>query len=221
MQQWQSTLQTLAQWWKTPIGTELLKLEQLVIEDSLQYLFGGKIVLLAPENFTGLIAETRMYSSIRADPFSISRQSLPQNIDAFIVPQLLAHCDDAQEWLRTFWQSLEANGMLIITGFNFISFLGLRRLLGKHNLCQLPAIVNSQYHLQTLLATTDFTILSRQRFALSNSKPLNKKFYSSYFGSLYRLVASKELITVKSFTPDWQLKAKVGQQPLVNPYHLE
>lgn len=220
MQQWQSTLQTLVAWWETPIGMQLLQLEQLVIQKKIQNLFGSKLVLLAPESFTQLTSASGMSDSIRLDPFSISKQSLPHNIDIFVVPQLLAYCDDAREWLGAFWQSLAANGTLIITGFNFISYFGLRRLLGRDNLCQIPAICNSQYYLQTLLTTTDFIILSKQRFALSDNQQVNKKIRSSYFGMLYCLIASKQLVTVKSFRPDWQSKIKAGQQQLANPYRI-
>ena len=221
MQQWQSTLQALIEWWQTPMGGQLLQLEKLVIRQNLPDSFGHQLALLAPENFTELISENGMHNCIRLDPFAISRQSLPEHIDVFIVPQLLAYCDNPYAWLSAFWQSLAANGTLIITGLNFISYLGLQRLLGKGDLRQLPLRHNSQYYLQALLATTHFIITSKQRFALPGNEKLDQDMQPSYFGVLYCLIASKQLVTVKGFRRDWRSKLKFAQQRLVNPYNIE
>jgi len=225
MQQWQKRLQKLTAWWETPVGETLLQLEKRFLNTYLQVLFGYQMVLLADEAFADLTFSSRLQNSIRLDPFLTSARQLPKNTDVIIVPHALAYMVEAEAWLRAFWETLEANGKLILTGFNFVSCLGLQRLLARRVVRDLPMAINSQRRLQMSLFAADFTLAKHYKFAAhcittkTDASLLGVK--PSYFGLFYCLVASKQLVTVKNFQTEWKSSPKVARQSLVNPYTID
>ena len=225
MQHWQLKLQVLKTWWKTPLGSALLRLEKQFLTTYLQDKFGAQMVLLADESFADLTIASRTHNSIRIDPFTNAHPQLPQNIDVLLVPHMLAYCWGASQWLSAFWQSLEANGQLVLTGFNFMSCLGIQRLLQRTPASDLPSMVNSGYHLRRLLSTTDFNVELEHKFAahcepskLTIDPEMTK---AAFFGSLYCIIADKQLVTVKTFKTNWRGQAKAGHQRLANPFTTE
>ncbi len=222
MQRWQQSLQQLSTWWKTPLGKNLLRQEKELLTQILQDKFGQQLILLATEEFADLITISRMHNSLRMDPLNTTELRLPTNIDFIIVPHVLAYCVAADSWLKAFWQSLIADGKVLITGFNFTSCLGIQRLLFSKNVRELPAQLYSARQLKKLLFDNDFKLIMQQRFAKScRFEKQSRVKKNAQFGSLYTLLLNKQLVTVKTIQPQWQSAAKIGQQSLVNPFISE
>ena len=219
MQLWQQRLQQLTVWWKTRLGQKLLQQEKQYLTEILQDKFGQHLILLATEEFADLITISRMHNSLRIDPFENNELSLPNNIDLIVIPHILAYCVTANEWLQSFWQVLVADGKVLITGFNFMSYLGISRILLKDNVRGLPSQLYSARQLKKLGLENDFKLLKQSYFAKNyNYEKVIKTIIHTQFGNLYSLLLSKQIVTVKTMEPNWQQTTKIGQQNLVNPF---
>ncbi|MSP52680.1 MAG: hypothetical protein EXR81_00310 [Gammaproteobacteria bacterium] len=194
-------LEQLTAWWDTPVGKLLLQAELKQLETYLELLFGYKLLLIAPSCFDSLSHCSRMGQVLRIDPNEVATQSLPPHLDAIIIPHLLSYLPEVSDCIKGCWESLDAKGQLIITGYRRFSYLTWSRFCDSRLKLQIPSANNSQSKIKNLLRANSFNIIKQDNFAPN----------SSLFANGYVIVAQKELVLVKMSEPiTWQNKQKMN-----------
>lgn len=218
MQDWQKKLQQLQAWWQTPLGQTLLDIEKRYLAEHLATTFGYQLVLIADESFASLSNHSRMSQVLRIDPLTESVDNLPENMDAIIIPHSLSYVPNPQLWLQAIHNKLDSNGIIVLTAFQYLSYLGLQKAMLAKNVRALPAEVNNFSYLRSALLSNEFSLIDSDRFAAGSlsctDKNDNKVMKQSYFGNLICITARKKLATVKNIETDWTNKAANSQAAL-------
>ena len=225
---WCKELEQLTEWWQTPVGNLLLQAELTQLEKYLEQLFGYKLLLLAPSAFETLSTHSRMGQVLRIDPMhcaghcaghcdghcdgaQIMPNALPTNIDAIIIPHLLSYLTDAADCIKHCWQSLDAHGQLIITGYRRCSYLGWSRLCHSRLRQQVPNAKNSKAKIMDLLQENSFLITKQEIFAPMSLN--TEKVGLTLLANNYVIAARKELVLSKITEPlEWQKKRKISSR---------
>ena len=221
MQDWQEKLQQLAAWWQTPAGQKLLDIEKHNLAEHLAAAFGYQLVLIADESFASLSNHSRMSQVQRIDPLTENVHSLPDRIDAIIIPHGLSYLPNPHEWLQAINNKLANNGKIIFTAFRYLSYLGLQKIMLTKSTRTLPNENNSVAQLRNALLNNDFSVVDVHRFAAGvvgrKSVNLDRDAQASWYGNLVCVTARKKLLTVKHFETEWKSKA-VNTQAAMNSY---
>lgn len=201
-------LKQLTIWWQTLIGNLLLKAELTILEKYIEPLFGYRLLIIAPKCFEPLCTTSRMGQVWRLDPNKISNSRLPTNLDAIVIPHFLSYSPHVEAFIQDCWQNLEANGRLIVTGYNRFSYLGWYRFWHPSLKKQVPSASHSKSKIKYLLQGNLFCIVQQESFA-----PLSMttgKLGSNLFSDAYVICAQKELTLIKINKPiKWQKKRKI------------
>lgn len=153
---------------------------------------------------------------VRADPLHLPFAE--KSVDACLLAHTLSWSDDPHQMLREADRVLIDDGWLIITGFNPVSFLGLRKLLsfpGRR------APYNSRLFSMTRqldwLSLLNFEVLHRGRFQVLPWRRLGGKLLSTHLpalGCLQIIVARKRTVPL-TLNPSRLSRAKTRLRPAV------
>lgn len=202
-------LEQLTIWWQTPMGSLLLQAELSILEKYLEPLFGYRLLIIAPKCFEPLCHASRMGQVWRIDPNEISNTTLPPNLDAILIPHLLSYLPELEICIQDCWQSLEAKGRLILTGYHRFSYLGWYRYWHASLKQQVPLGCNSKRKIKTLLQANLFNIVQQGSFAPLSM--MTKKIGRNLFANAYVISAQKKLTSVKINEPlKWKKKRRIG-----------
>jgi len=195
-------LSSLEHWQQLPNGTELLKQTQSRIDSYLPRCFGYHLLKLGSLSSLLSSNESTIPHQINcAEEGDVGLLSeinhLPlqnSSIDLCIVAHELDFSSDPHQLLREIDRVLTLDGTLIISGYNPVSYLGLRYLLKpKHaQIARLfpPNRVIDWLHL------LGFEIHNKERFGFSlhtsNYVERIGQLYFPYFSDVYFLVAKKQ-----------------------------
>lgn len=213
MQDWRDKYRHLQQWWQTPMGEGLLHCERAFLKQYLYDLFGYQLLIVASEEYAELTHLSRMQHTFQQDPFQPFLQSIPA-VDAIIVPHLLSLVKDTDTWLQQCWLHLKPGGKLIITGYHYISELGLQRLLLSPLIRELPRYQHRLSELKRAIKRQQYTLTLDQKFAprLSSVNP-TLSFQPFILGNLFCLVASKEFADIKLNEFHWKKQGIMQSNP--------
>lgn len=141
----ESLLARLPDWYRTPLGQEVARLECDCVQGLLNTTFGYHLVQIgATEIFRDVLATSRIRHRVLM-PFESasgsegsrvigSVQQLPfasDSIDAVLLPHTLDFASDPQGVLGEVERILIPEGRVVILGFNALSSWGARRLLWR------------------------------------------------------------------------------------------
>lgn len=131
-------MQSLRDWFETPLGHYLLEREQAYFDEAVADVFGFNAMQLGLESLDFLRANriplrfmvgTEISATLRAD-----FRHLPVEgncVDLAVLPHVLEFSEDPHQILREVQRVLLPEGQLIISGFNPRSLWGMRRLASR------------------------------------------------------------------------------------------
>ncbi|RNE90560.1 class I SAM-dependent methyltransferase [Marichromatium sp. AB31] len=225
-----SPLAQLQRWYRSPLGTELARLECACVQQLLHDTFGYYLVQVGvTESFRDALATSRIRHRIAmpCDPPPLARapaivgraSQLPlasDSIDALFLPHTLDFSPDPQAVLREAERTLIPEGRLIVIGFNALSTWGLRALLrGARGPAPWCGRFRTHYQMEAWLSDLGFA-LERREFlmfrppltrALGPGGPrietLGRRLLPA-LGGVYVLRAVKRVSTLTPLRPSWR-----------------
>ncbi len=226
------TKSSLRQWFRSPVGRELLGQEKALLDQVLPTLFGYHLLQVGRPASEDLTAASRIGHQLLLDesPQAHALGGIPRvlvgdggalpiasdSLDVILLPHTLEFHDAPHQILREVDRTLIPEGHVLIFGFNPLSLCGLRRLLanrGQAPWCGQFYTVNRLRDWLTLLGFD--TVLTRSYFfrpPLQYPRLLARlKFIEAWgsrwwpvLGGGYLLVARKRVATLTPIRPRWR-----------------
>jgi SAM-dependent methyltransferase len=219
-------MQTLQDWYQSPLGHDLLGKEQAYLDDVTPDIFGFHAVQLGLPALD-LLRENRITHRMRVDavgePDVYSKfHELPfatHSIDLVLMPHVLEFTEEPHAILREVDRVLMPEGRLIIMGFNPWSLWGLRSALGfsRHDVpwnghfLSLPrvkdwlALLGFEVNAGRLIAYTPPFETDKWRRRFGFMEPAGDRWWA-VGGAVYLLQAIKRVRGMRIITPAWQEK---------------
>jgi SAM-dependent methyltransferase len=233
----------LYQWFKTPLGEEVHRLENDYMNKLLSNLFGYHLLLLGSPHFVEGIMDSRVSRRAVMDITGVNRRTCdaqfsgnPENLpicsdvlDVMVLPHILEFSESPHEVLREVERSLVAEGHVVIIGFNPFSWWIIWRWVFSWRK-QIPWCGSfiSITRIKDWLALLGFECLETQYFfyrpPLQHKGILNRLYIFEkitskimpWFGGAYVLVARKKVSTLTPIRPRWRTRQKL-RSGLVEP----
>ena len=129
---------TLARWFVTPAGVYVLHWELDQVDNAVEDIFGYRAVQVGLPGIDFLRRNRISYrfplslepgAAVAADPHQLPLAS--QSIDLLVLPHVLEFSSDPHRVLREAERVLMPEGQIVISGFNTLSFWGLKQFLSR------------------------------------------------------------------------------------------
>lgn len=208
-------------WLSTPLGLYLQEQEQAMYDRAVGDIFGFNAVQLGmPE--MNLLRNSRIPFSFKADvrtgAVHCDARQLPfasNCIDLLLLPHVLEFNEDPHQALREAERILVPEGHIIITGFNPLSFWGLKRLMCRKEGYPWDGNFLSLLRIKDWLALLGFEAVGGRMGCYA--PPLNnpsglKRFqfldragdrWWPMMGGVYFIVAKKRVVNLRLIRPNW------------------
>lgn len=226
---------TLAEWFVTPAGVYVLRWELDQFDSAVEDIFGFRAVQIGLPGIDFLRRNRISYrfplsleagAKVRADPLQLPLAS--QSVDLLVLPHVLEFSADPHLLLREAERVLMPEGQIVISGFNTLSFWGLKQSLSRRG-----SASPWNAHMIGLLRLKDW--LKLLGFELNGGKfgcyapPFAKEKWLSRFafmekagarwwpiaGGVYVVRAVKRTVGMRLVTPAWK-KERVAA-PALSP----
>lgn len=230
------------QWRNTVAGAHVNKLENQVLAEGLNNLFGYHLVSLGPIDF-----EEAMKASPIAHKIKINQQCGETNqpalltsmedwslrndsVDVLVLPHILEYSQNPHAILREAERVVLPNGHIVILGFNPVSCFGLCRVI--MGLTEKMPWQGHYYHpvrIRDWLKLLGFELVKTQYAvfappiqhektlrALSFMESAGNNFLAP-LGGVYMMVARKLTVTPNVIKPQWNSKASLIQNGVAEP----
>jgi len=234
--------QNICQWFDHGSGRIVLDLERQGFARLTEQLFGYHLLQLGwldenqPMMVNSQLTHQFMLGQVERsetiDYLTASFEQLPlmtDTIDAVVLPHTLDFCQDPQQVLREVERILIPEGRVLISGFNPVSFSGIRRYLFRHNR-QVPwnghfvSYTRLQDWLSLLGFEVEMTEVQMFRPLLQNQRFMQKLEFMEKtgsrlwprFGSVYLIRAVKRVSTLTPIKPVWKRRPRL-LTPVVEP----
>lgn len=217
--------QEMDAWLRTPLGRELLKTENEMLEPFLARVFGYHILQLGccSQSMLGESPVGHKFfftpSHTAGSPFPVaSNELLPlsnESIDAVLIHHALDYTPDSHRLLREAARVVMPGGKLLIIGFNPLSTWGLRRLFRWKNCPPWSGRFISSGRISDWLKLLDFSIdkvtCSGYLLPVNNLKMvglapkmerLGRRFLHP-LGAVYFIIACKQVMPMTPIVPRW------------------
>jgi SAM-dependent methyltransferase len=131
---------SLARWFQTPQGVYVLGWEQQQFDSAVEDIFGFLAVQVGLPGIDFLRRNRISYrfplslepgAAVKADPLELPIAS--QSVDLLVLPHVLEFSADPHRVLREAERVLMPEGQIVISGFNTLSFWGLKQSLSGRN----------------------------------------------------------------------------------------
>lgn len=226
---------SLARWFETPQGVYVLGWEQNQFDSAVEDIFGFLAVQVGLPGIDFLRRNRISYrfalsfepgAAVRADPLELPIAS--QSVDLLVLPHLLEFSADPHRVLREAERVLMPEGQIVISGFNTLSFWGLKQSLsGRDAAYPWNARMIGLLRLKDWLKLLGFE-LNGGMFGcyappFSNDKWLSRSAFMEKAGArwwpiaggVYVVRAVKRTIGMRLVTPAW--KKDRAQAPALSP----
>jgi len=129
---------TLARWFVTPAGNYVLQWELDQFDNAVEDIFGFRAVQVGLPDIDFLRRNRISYrfplslepgAAVTADPLQLPIAS--QSVDLLVLPHVLEFSSDPHRVLREAERVLMPEGQIVISGFNTLSFWGLKQSLSR------------------------------------------------------------------------------------------
>jgi len=221
----QKSIESLHEWFETPLGQYLLAREQAYFDRAVADIFGFHALQLGLCQYD-LLRANRMPFRCKAGTSAPARlladmQQLPiasQSIDLLILPHVLEFSANPHQILREVERVLMPEGRVIVSGFNPWSLWGLRAMLDADGYPWCGKFVNLP-RLKDWLALLGFEMAAGSLCCYA--PPFRREAWLSRFrvmeqagdrwwamaGGVYFLHAIKRVHGMRLITPRWNEKA--------------
>ena len=232
---------SLRTWYETPLGQALLASENKELEAVLPQIFGYHLLQLSEHNNSSYLASSPIRHQILGDVCSISQEHdcklgiqmnahnlaiASDSVDAVILPHTLDVDLNPQQVLRETDRVLVPEGRAVILNFNPWSHWGIRHIPNIWH-GQVPYSLRfiSPMRMKDWLTLLGFEIESVKTFfyrlPVSNPALLKKlSFFDAVgakvwpaFGSVYLIVARKQVSTLTPVRPRWFMRHRSPVTP--------
>lgn len=234
------TLSHIRGWFDSPLGQQVINIQQAVLEQLLPGFFGYHLMQLSIQSaplYSASPIQHKFAMGLHDDDraaFLGKATSLPfedDSMDVAILHHLLEFYDAPQQILREVARVTIPSGYVVIAGFNPLSLWGLCKPVGRMR-GEAPWIGNfiRPGRLMDWLNLLNFKI-DRAHYS-TYGLPMNRKPFvgkipdytqgisrkSSFpFGAVYVIVARKHVGTMTSIRPVWRQRRAFGRLTVVRP----
>ena len=231
----QQSIDELEQWFTTPLGKQLLKEQQSVLDKELSCLFGYHLMQASINRSIRLFKDSRICHCFavgvgaQVDGSDVGAFSaldeLPledESVDVVILHHVLEFSSNPHQVLKEASRVTIPRGYIIVVGFNPLSPMGIikpfAQLLSSSPIWRRNSLHKSRVadwlqflDCNTLRTQTGFYSLPLQnKRYLDLSSRSNRWFnrWRSPFGNFYCLVARKERVCLTPIRPNWHSEPK-------------
>jgi SAM-dependent methyltransferase len=232
------------EWYESPLGAELMRMEKEVTDRAVANLFGYYILQLGCLGHGTFMQNTRIATRMTVyleqdieapgegsfvcagDALAVASDS----IDTVVLPHILEYTNNPHGILRETERVLIGDGHLIIIGFNPWSLWGMARFMLAWR--DMPPWSGKFYGLMRIkdwLTLLGFEVLATERIFFR--PPLQKqrvmkllsfleklgKYCWSWFGGIYIITARKRVFPVNPIKLNWLEKRRLIASGLVRP----
>lgn len=210
------------EWLATPLGAYVLSREQALFDAAVADIFGFNAVQLGMSGLD-LLRESRMLHRCSASlsgntALRCEFEQLPLatgSVDLLLLPHVLEFSGNPHQVLRDAERALMPEGHIIISGFNPISFWGLRRRWGEKHEYPWQGRFISLMRLKDWLALLGLEVVAGRMACyappFSGEKWLSRMRWADQagdrwwpmMGGVYFLVAKKRVAGVRLIRPQW------------------
>ena len=161
------------------------------------------------------VGQVEHLAGVKADLGALPFQEA--SVDVCLLAHTLDYCHDPHQVLREVERVLTADGVIVLTGFNPFSYLGLRRFLPFYRK-QLPwsGRMFTPQRVKDWLNLLGFEVIEHKQlayFSLGSNAKKNHFLDDSYCRSLafiYMLVAKKRRSRLTPIKNRWKLKRRIS-----------
>lgn len=230
-----TSIAALEAWFETPLGQQLLREEQRILEKELSFMFGYHLMQLSINRRISLFQDSRIChcfaigAGTPGEPAEVAAYSaldaLPledESVDVTILHHVLEFSHNPHQVLREASRVTIPRGYLIIFGFNPISTMGLIKPIAqlfssspiwKRNSLRKARISDWLQFLDcNTLRTLDgiYNLPLQRRRYLAYSAGVNQLLqrWGVPFGNFYCLVARKDRACMTPIRPDWSRQSR-------------
>ncbi len=217
--------QEMDAWLQSPLGRELLKTENEMLEPFLARVFGYHILQLGCCS-QSMLGESPVGHKFFFTPSHIAGSSFPvannellplsnESIDAVLIHHALDYTPDSHRLLREAARVIMPGGKLLIIGFNPVSTWGLRKFFRWKNCLPWSGRFISSGRISDWLKLLDFSIekVTYSGFLLPvntlkmvglapKMEGLGRRFLYP-LGAVYFIVACKQVMPMTPIVPRW------------------
>jgi len=232
---------SLRSWYETPLGQALLEAENKELESVLPGLFGYHLLQLSEHHNSDYLSKSSIRHQIIADVCSVSDQHDCQlgvqmnahnlaiasdSVDVVVLPHTLDVDMNPQQVLRETDRVLVPEGRAVILNFNPWSSWGIRHIPNiYHGQMPYSSRFFSPMRIKDWLTLLGFEVESIKTFfyrlPVSNPAVLKKLSFLDVvgekiwpaFGSVYLIVARKQVSTLTPVRPRWFLRRRSRVTP--------
>lgn len=210
------------EWLATPLGAHVAAQEQAMFDAAVADIFGFNAVQLGMPQLD-LLRDSRMLFRCAAakngnTALRCEFEQLPLatgSVDLLLLPHVLEFADNPHQVLRDAERALMAEGHIIISGFNPISFWGLYRVFCEKRDYPWRGRLISLMRLKDWLALLGFEIVAGRMGCyappVTSPKWLSRMAWMDkagdrwwpMMGGVYFLVARKKVIGMRLIRPQW------------------
>ncbi len=245
-----SMLQKMRRWYSSNIGQQVLKTEQMLLDDALSRLFGYELLQIECLTSRNLLQCSKVthHTLISADTnypakyshIYASYDALPikaDSIDVVLLHHTLELTPSPEQILRETDRVLIPEGHVVICGFNPYSLLGLWQIFTKH---KTRSPWNGHFHgisnTRLSLNRIGFDITEQHNYCfrppvhqqkiMKNLEILESTGARWYpqCGGAYMLIAKKRVVTYTPLKPRWWPKKAMASglaQPTLRNYKAD
>ena len=219
-----------AKWLQGPVGQRLLALEERILEQALEQVFGFQLLQIGTWGeshrfvqhsktlrHSVLCTEDQEGVAVIGNPDELPIAS--DSVDAVILPHTLEQHDDPHQVLREVQRVLVCDGHVIITGFTRMSAWGLRQLirpgsrgighpLAERRVTDWLRLLN----LEPVNSIKYFYTLPIEHEGLLERTAGLERFGSKWWPFLngaYALIAKKSMVRISMVGPLWHRRRRI------------
>lgn len=227
--------ETLHAWLRTPLGHRLAAAEQEAASTLLERVHGAVAVQIGHGASLDLLQGTGIARAVHVTPpgqqegpaggLRAEAEALPfatSRLAVIILPHVLEFSPEPHQVLREARRVLMPEGHVLITGFNPISFMGLRQLLGSRRRAPWSGRFISLHRLRDWLQLLEFELdggcsvfyrppLQRERLQqrLAFLEPMGNRWWPMMAG-VYVVTARKREAAMTPLTPSWKSRRSMA-----------
>ena len=214
-------------WFETKRGKDLLQLEQNILDQLFDHLFGYNIIQIGTHR--SLISNSRFKYKYSNQQISYKPDGLPfenDSIDCIVLPH--QDIDDGQI-ISEVYRTLIPHGHAIFINFNPWSPIGIKTFFSLSSEEPWNQNLESFTSFQNKILNYDFEIVNGKFFGyhpnfksasnLSNWDKIGDRWFP-LFANIYLIVARKKIITLTPIKPSWKGHVQKNQVKVKSKYEI-
>jgi SAM-dependent methyltransferase len=214
-------------WFETKNGKELLSLEQSILDQLFDHIFGYNIIQYG--DFESLIKNSRFKNKFTLNEINFKINSMPfegDSIDCIVLP----HQDLEDEMIISeIYRALIPHGHAIFINFNPWSYIGLKTFFSFSNEYPWNQNLESFTSFQNKILKNEFEIVNGKFFAYNpflKFSSINSSWdkigdrWFPFFANIYLIVARKKITPMTPIKPGWKNKYHKNQIKIKSKYEI-